>query len=95
MYHETPINNLEGIKKYGLRGESVFGTLGKESGFVFGHKAIIKIEIPIRYLDYIGKDMRYNSYAELLSEHPGLIGADISFSDNIPVSWIKEIRTKR
>ena len=103
IYHEAPIGALESIRKSGLTStESAentnFGTVGEPSGFVSGDKVIVKFRVPATHHDKLSPDQRYdpsNAHADLLKEHKGVKGADVSYDGQVPLSMIESIHIVR
>jgi hypothetical protein len=93
-YHETDIANVASIKKNGLDDGS-FATVGKPSDFVTtADKALVEVALTPRQSQNITPDMRYgteteNPFADLLHQHNGIYGADISLNQPIPHSYIR------
>lgn len=94
VYHESPIENLESLQREGLY-ENSFATIGKPSDYVIApHKVIVKIQLTPEESRLVSPDMRFtpeqespdeNRYANLLREHNGVYGADISINtDQLP-----------
>jgi|WetSurMetagenome_2_1015567.scaffolds.fasta_scaffold01454_9 hypothetical protein len=95
IYHETPLENVVNIMKSGLKNDSNFATIQTPSNFVISKsKAIVKISIPKNKWHYLSPDMRYDpedALNDIIKQHPKLIGADVSYNDQIPVKSIVNI----
>lgn len=106
LYHETGIEHLDNILKYGLGSEEgmldfdngiegIFCTIGEPSNFIVrGPKAVIAFDVPAKNYAQIHHDMRYSSDEVLLKEHPNLIGADVYYAGIITKNQIKIIDIK-
>lgn len=86
--HESPSQWRSFMK--GITDETTFATVGKASNFVSSNeKTRIWFKVPKRVA--ISPDMRYESYEQLVQEHPKIIGADVAINSKIPLSWILRI----
>jgi len=94
VYHESPLENLDSLKKEGLY-ENSFATIGKPSDYVTAkHKVIVEIKLTPKESKGVSPDMAFtpeqdapgeNRYANLLRKHNGVYGADISINtDQLP-----------
>lgn len=97
LFHETSINNLESIKKNGLTNEANFATVGEPSDFITSkEKLIVKFNIDntSHERESIAPDMRYdpeNPAKDLLLEHKGVQGADVSYESEVKPNQIDYI----
>ncbi len=100
--HETPIENVESIRKRGIMRQpdshGIYFRVGwyRSSAFVQGSGAMVRVGIPKKFLnpEHIVPDDRYGTegYYEFMEENPDVEGGDVGTSfDNIPRSWIKGI----
>lgn len=95
IYHETPGHVAASIKKHGLKGEQgVHGTIGEPSGFVTSKKkTITHFVVPHNKAHQITHDMRYDSHADFLKQHPTAHGGDVCVNcEKIPHHWIRSVK---
>lgn len=93
VYHEAPADKVDVIKKQGLGGESnAIGKIDQGSGgFTFNNTVEVKFVIPWAFYRYVFPGPEFVDDNALLTKHPTLKGADISFARPIPPSWIRKI----
>lgn len=102
--HETPIGNVESIRKQGIirqpDSHGIYFRVGWyfDPVFVQGSGAMVRVGIPKKFLnpDHVIPDDRYGSgddgYYEFMNDNPDVEGGDIGTDfDSIPKGWIKGI----
>lgn len=98
VYHESPGDVAESMKRQGILGDyGIFGTIAAYSNFVTTEtKTIVKFHIPPSRYDLVAPDMRYDNALDLLKKHNGIARADISLAlDNVPPSWFQFVRVEK
>ncbi len=86
VFHESPVENASSLKRQGLPDDS-FATIGHPSDFITSHdKAVVEANLTPDQSRKVSPDMRYdpeNPYADLLRQHSGVYGADISLNQRL------------
>lgn len=88
--HESPAGWRSFVKS-GITDETVFCTVNQVSNFVTGEKTRIWFKLPTNRNIMVTPDMRYESYDQVLEEHPKITGADVAVNSNVPLAWIFKI----
>lgn len=94
LYHETDLENAQSIKENGMYDDQ-FARIGKPSDFVLTpDKTLVEIRLSPRDSLRVSPDQRYdpnNSFADLLRQHNGVHGADVSLNQEILPSQVRVI----